>query len=93
MVCAEKTLVSSETCAKDQERFSPETSYENQPFIDGNKRTAIVSALTFLDACGIDLNDKSNTLYDAMKKIGAKTLSKDGLEKLLANLGHREKPC
>ena len=60
---------------------------ENQPFVDGNKRTAIVSALSFLDACGIDLADDSGTLYEAMKSVGTKSLTKEGLEKLLATLG------
>ena len=64
---------------------------ENQPFVDGNKRTAVVAALSFLDACGIDLNDETGALCDAMKAIGTKNLSKDGLEKLLAKLGNEKR--
>jgi len=64
---------------------------ENQPFVDGNKRTAVVAALSFLDAYGIDLNDEAGALYDAMKAIGTKTLSKDRLEKLLTKLGSKDR--
>ena len=63
---------------------------ENQPFLDGNKRTALVSALAFLDACGIDLNDKAGALYDAMKAIGTKGLTKAGLDQLLIKLANQK---
>ncbi|MFA6287290.1 MAG: type II toxin-antitoxin system death-on-curing family toxin [Opitutaceae bacterium] len=53
---------------------------QNQPFIDGNKRTAIASALTFLDLNGADaeLYDGAE-LYDAMIGIAEKRLDKAGL--------------
>ena len=53
---------------------------ENQPFIDGNKRTAITTALAFLE-----FNDVSTSaigsaeLYDAMIAIAEKRLDKAGL--------------
>src|SRR3954469_16674328 len=31
---------------------------ENQPFLDGNKRTALTSALVFLDINGIEILDR-----------------------------------
>ena len=53
---------------------------QNQPIIDGNIRTAIASALTFLDLIGTDaeLYD-GNELYDAMIGIAEKRIDKSGL--------------
>lgn len=53
---------------------------QNQPFLDGNKRTAIGSALLFLKANGVDV-DKFDIaqLYDAMIAIAEKRLDKAGL--------------
>lgn len=57
---------------------------ENQPFIDGNKRTAVTTALAFLE-----LNDVSTTavtnkeLYDAMIAIAEKRMDKAGLATVL----------
>jgi len=59
---------------------------ENQPFVDGNKRTALDSALTFLEANGITIEDAQMVLYQAMIDIGNKRLSKMGLEILLQGL-------
>ena len=53
---------------------------ENQPFIDGNKRTAITTALAFLELTGISTSAITNAqLYDAMIAIAAKRLDKAGL--------------
>lgn len=53
---------------------------QNQPFLDGNKRTAMASALTFLEGNGIDIERYDWTvLYDAMIAIAEKRLDKAGL--------------
>jgi death on curing protein len=53
---------------------------ENQPFIDGNKRTAVVTALMFLEGNGISTSVITNAqLYDAMIAIAEKRLDKAGL--------------
>lgn len=53
---------------------------ENQPFIDGNKRTAIMAALAFLEQNGIRTSAISDeTLYDAMIGIAEKRVDKAGL--------------
>ena len=53
---------------------------ENQPFIDGNKRTAITTALLFLELNGISTSSLANTqLYDAMIDISRRQLDKVGL--------------
>jgi len=58
----------------------------NHPFIDGNKRAALVSALVFLDFNGIEINDPRNVLYNAMMGIASGKMSKndfaDNLRKL-----------
>lgn len=59
---------------------------QNQPFIDGNKRVGLASALVFLDINSIELNDPDEKLYDAMISIAEKKLSKLDLSKLLEQL-------
>lgn len=56
---------------------------EAQAFLDGNKRTAITSAVAFLTAnhC-IDRGD-DRVLYDAMIAISARRMDKAGLAALL----------
>jgi death-on-curing protein len=53
---------------------------QNQPFLDGNKRTAMGSALLFLKANGVDVDNFNDArLYDAMIAIAEKRLDKAGL--------------
>lgn len=59
---------------------------ENQPFIDGNKRTALAAALVFLEFNGFEVSDPDGELYQAMIKISSKTLDKAGLAKLFSRL-------
>ena len=59
---------------------------ENQPFLDGNKRTALVSALVFLDINGFEILDQEMRLYDAMIAIANKQMDKYDLAKLLQGL-------
>ena len=59
---------------------------ENQPFLDGNKRTALVSALVFLDINGFIILDERMQLYDAMIAIANKEMDKYDLAKLLKDL-------
>lgn len=51
---------------------------ENQPFIDGNKRAALASALVFLHQNGVETDDPREVLYDVM--IGAATKAVHKLE-------------
>lgn len=39
---------------------------QNHPFVDGNKRVALASALVFLDLNGIRITDPEGTLYPLM---------------------------
>lgn len=62
---------------------------ENQPFLDGNKRTALVSALVFLDINGFEVLDEKMKLYDAMIAIANKEMNKYDLAELLKNLSEK----
>ncbi len=59
---------------------------ENQPFLDGNKRTALNAALVFLDVNGWIVVDPDERLYEAMISISARKLDKLGLADLLRQL-------
>jgi len=59
---------------------------ENQPFIDGNKRTALASALVFLELNDISIKDPEGKLYDAIMKLSTGKLSKKALGYLLKDL-------
>lgn len=59
---------------------------ENQPFVDGNKRTALVSALVFLDWHQIEISDPQGELYGAMISLAQKTLDKEGFATLFQKL-------
>ncbi|HEY0323642.1 MAG TPA: type II toxin-antitoxin system death-on-curing family toxin [Pyrinomonadaceae bacterium] len=59
---------------------------QNQPFLDGNKRTGLVAALVFLELNGITILDPQEKLYDAMIAIAERRMDKDGLAELLREL-------
>lgn len=59
---------------------------ENQPFVDGNKRAALASALVFLDWHDVEIEDSGEELYKAMIGIAQKKLDKPGLAKLFKRL-------
>lgn len=59
---------------------------QNQPFVDGNKRTGLAAALVFLDLNGVTIADPEGKLYTAMIEIAEKRLDKDGLAALLREL-------
>ena len=59
---------------------------EDQPFVDGNKRTALNAALVFLGLNGWEVDDPDELLYDAMIGISARTVTKEQLATLLERL-------
>lgn len=59
---------------------------ENQPFLDGNKRTGLLAALVFLDLNGVAVRDPQGRLYQAMLDLAERRLGKDGLAHLLRDL-------
>ncbi len=60
---------------------------QNQPFVDGNKRTGLLAALVFLDLNAAAIADPDSRLYDAMIAIAERRLDKTGLGALLRSLG------
>lgn len=62
---------------------------ENQPFIDGNKRTALAAALVFLDWHEIEMEEPGDELYQAMIQLAKKKLDKAGLAKLFESLSKK----
>ncbi|ACL66396.1 death-on-curing family protein [Anaeromyxobacter dehalogenans 2CP-1] len=52
---------------------------QNQPFVDGNKRTGLLAAIVFLDLNGIPISDPAGRLYDAMIAVAERRMDKPGL--------------
>lgn len=63
---------------------------ENQPFLDGNKRTALVAYLVFLDINGLVILDAEMQLYSAMISIANKQMDKYVFAKLLEQLSPKK---
>ena len=59
---------------------------QNHPFIDGNKRTALASALVFLELNGISLLDPRGRLKNAMFRIASGKMKKEEFARLLRKL-------
>lgn len=59
---------------------------ESQAFNDGNKRTAIGAALTFLELNSVRPTPSEDELYDAMIDIAKKRLTKAGLAQLFRSV-------
>lgn len=58
----------------------------NHPFVDGNKRAGVLSALVFLDINGIEINDRGETLYDLTIKVASGNSSKSEISETLKSL-------
>jgi death-on-curing protein len=69
---------------------------EAQAFLDGNKRTAMDSALTFLEFNGVELLDEPaltvHILSNAMIALSVRSLDKGGLASLLRTLAVEPAP-
>lgn len=59
---------------------------QNQPFLDGNKRTGLGAALVFLRLNGYRAVDPTEELYEAMIAVAERRLDKAGLASLLEKL-------
>lgn len=59
---------------------------QNQPFLDGNKRTGLLAALVFLELNGVAIRDPDGRLHDAMLGIAERRLDKTGLAATLSAL-------
>ena len=61
---------------------------QNHPFLDGDKRTALASALVFLEINGISLVDPDGILYEAMMKVATGVMNKQRLAEVFKSLPH-----
>ena len=59
---------------------------QNHPFIDGNKRTALASALVFLEVNGSSISDSEGRLYEATMDLASGKLKKEEFANILRNL-------
>jgi len=59
---------------------------QDHPFLDGNKRTALLAALVFLDLNGVAIADPKGRLYDAMMGVAEGRVDKRKLAALLRDL-------
>ena len=53
---------------------------ENHPFIDANKRTALASALVFLDLNGYEFTSSEDDVYETMMLVAKGELKKEQLK-------------
>ena len=58
----------------------------NHPFVDGNKRAALASALVFLRLNGIDCDDPRGKLLEAMLRMAKGELTKEEFARILREL-------
>lgn len=64
---------------------------EAQAFVDGNKRTAVAAAMTFLVGNGIEIPVSGDeSIYEAMIAIANKHLDKRGLTEMLHNIAQKK---
>jgi death-on-curing protein len=58
----------------------------NHPFVDGNKRTSLASALVFLELNGTSIRDPEEKLFYAMINIASGKMKKERFAELLREL-------
>lgn len=64
----------------------------NNPFIDGNKRTGLLIAFTFLELNGAEVHASEEEAYEVFMKLASGALSEEALGKWLSeNSGTRPK--
>lgn len=63
---------------------------ENHPFIDGNKRAALATALVFLELNGVRLDDPEEELYELMMSVAKGETRKPEIARTLRKLAQPE---
>lgn len=56
---------------------------KNHPFVDGNKRTAAVAALVFLDLNGVEIRASNHDLYETVMAVANGRLAKSAVAEFL----------
>ncbi len=80
-----------------EDRFAMAAAYafhiaQNQPFVDGNKRTGLLAALVFLELNGVAIRDPHGRLYDTMIAIAERRMDKAELAATLRALAAQVEP-
>lgn len=65
---------------------------QNQPFVDGSKRTGLLAALVLLDLNGVEIADPDGRLYDAMIAIAERRIDKPAIAEVLRELVSKPQP-
>lgn len=63
---------------------------KNHPFYDGNKRTALLAMLTFLDVNGWSLKADKKLLYATVVELASGKLEKEELSSFLENHSYKK---
>ncbi len=61
---------------------------QNHPFLDGNKRTGVLSALVFVDLNGISIEQGSSELFDLTLGVAEGRITKTEAAKTLRRIAH-----
>ncbi|MGE3312575.1 MAG: type II toxin-antitoxin system death-on-curing family toxin [Limisphaerales bacterium] len=61
---------------------------QSQAFLDGNKRTAVGAALTFLEGSGVEIPEATDAIYDVLIGIAERRLEKSHLAALFRHLAN-----
>jgi len=61
---------------------------QNHPFVDGNKRTGVVAALTFLDLNGIEVDAAEGELFDLTPRVATGTAGKEEIAEFFRSHAH-----
>jgi death-on-curing protein len=64
---------------------------QNHPFVDGNKRTGLATALVFLSINGVELEDPNEELYRLMMEVSGKGKAKSDVAVTFRRLHTRRK--
>ncbi len=66
---------------------------KNHPFVDGNKRTALIAALVFLDLNGVDVGSEAPDLFDLVVGVASGHVTKvDAAHELRRLFPNRQRP-
>jgi death-on-curing protein len=63
----------------------------NHPFVDGNKRAGVLSALVFLDINGVTIGEASDALYEVTMGVAERRIGKQEVVAELSRVARMER--